>query len=119
MSSQFNYKSYSIAALRRASYRTPMRNIALQRARVSRGIYECAHCKKHFNRKFVQVDHIIPIVDPLTGWVNLDHFAERLFCPVEGLQVLCLVDHKEKTASERIVRKDNNTLKHKKKKDVS
>lgn len=52
----------------------------------------------------VQVDHIVPIVAPDVGWVNLDSFAERLFCPTEGLQILCKPCHKLKTDSEKKIR---------------
>lgn len=101
----FNYKTFCIAALRRASYRTPMRNAALAKARIDKGIYECAICKEQglsvrHPRKNVQVDHIIPCVDPIVGWINLDEFASRLFCEVDGLQVICKPHHKEKSKQE-------------------
>lgn len=39
-------------------------------------------------RKEVQIDHIEP-AGSLKGFDDLPGFVERLFCEVDGLQVLC------------------------------
>lgn len=67
--------------------------------------YLCAECKGHFPNKEIQVDHILPVVDPKKGFISWDVFIERLFCTKENLQVLCLKCHKEKSKQEREDRK--------------
>jgi len=62
--------------------------------------YQCADCKKWFKGKEVQVDHIIPC-GSLKGWDDLVCFAQRLYCEVELLQVLCKKCHQEVTNKER------------------
>jgi len=48
----------------------------------------------------VQVDHIIPVIDPATGFTTWDAFIERLFCDRDNLQVLCTSCHDIKTKEE-------------------
>lgn len=116
----FDWLSYSRLALRRASYRTPARNAALTKARVARGLYECAECKRRglivqHPKKTIALDHIIPVVDPKLGWISLDDFAQKLLCDESNYQVLCKPHHQEKTNLERHVRAMHGTLKRKKK----
>ena len=102
---EFNLKNYLISVLRRASYRTPMRQQAFVAARVDRNTYTCAECKKTFARGEVKVDHIVPVraVDnPDWTW---DEFIARLFCDHTGLQILCEQDHTVKTKMENMLRK--------------
>jgi len=101
---KLNVKAFVIASLRRASYRWPARNEALNRARVSRGIYKCEQCGKHFKKKEIQLDHIEPVV-PVTGYTNLDDYAHRLLCNADGYSVLCIADHEVKTLHENLARK--------------
>jgi hypothetical protein len=68
--------------------------------------YVCNSCKKEFPSKEVNVDHILPVVDPITGFVDWNTFIDRLFCKEENLQVLCSKCHTEKTKQERQVRND-------------
>ena len=64
--------------------------------------YKCAKCGNWFSEKEISVDHIIP-VGTLKCAEDLPGFIERLFCEVEGLQVLCTEKcHSEKTQNERI-----------------
>jgi 5-methylcytosine-specific restriction endonuclease McrA len=63
--------------------------------------YECSSCKEHFVNTDIQVDHILPVVDPKKGFINWDTFIERLFCTKENLQVLCKACHKDKTNLEK------------------
>jgi hypothetical protein len=62
--------------------------------------YMCNACKKWFPAKSTNVDHIIP-VGALSCADDLPGFVERLFCEVEGLQVLCTECHDVKTKNEK------------------
>jgi 5-methylcytosine-specific restriction endonuclease McrA len=62
--------------------------------------FKCAKCKEHFPDKEVQVDHIIP-AGTLKHYKDLAGFVERLFCEIEGFQVLCTTCHNIKTQNER------------------
>jgi hypothetical protein len=60
--------------------------------------YQCAHCKKWFPEKEIEVDHIVE-AGSLRNGDDVKTFIERLFCERDGLQVLCKnTCHKEKTA---------------------
>jgi 5-methylcytosine-specific restriction endonuclease McrA len=63
----------------------------------------CAKCGNHYPLKEAAVDHITP-VGTLKSFDDLPGFVERLFCGVEGLQVLCETCHNEKTQEERRTR---------------
>lgn len=56
---------------------------------------------KKLRVKNVFVDHIIPVVDPVTGFLSWDEVVERMFCEKDGLQVLCKACHDKKTQDER------------------
>lgn len=99
------FKSFIINTLRRASYRWSPRGEAMKLARIERGQYECASCEEIFKNKDIQVDHIAPIVDPKRGFTTWDEYIARMFCPVEGFQVLCKPCHEKKTNKEKDVRK--------------
>lgn len=83
-------------------------------ARVARGLYECKECKQHVaptyrdgkNRKQnIFVDHIIPIVDPATGFTNWDDCIQRMFCEKDNLQLLCKDCHDVKSEKEKEIAK--------------
>ena len=67
--------------------------------------YRCVTCEGVFIAADVQVDHINPVVDPKKGFVSWDVYITRMFCEIEGLQVMCKPCHKEKTAQEKLKRK--------------
>lgn len=118
MSKPFKVKAFALAALRRASYRLRSRTDALKAAKVARNCYRCNHCKQIFGRKEVQLDHILPVVDPIQGWENFDVFIERLFVTDPAkFQVLCREDHKIKSKSETAIRKFHRDAKKKKTKE--
>lgn len=109
------FRSFVISALRAASRRWPVKWTVLKAAFVGRTInketgklaqhYKCADCKGNFPAASVVVDHIDPVVDTMTGFVDWDTYIERMYCEADGLQVLCKPCHKEKTALERKERK--------------
>jgi hypothetical protein len=108
------------SALRAASNRYPPKFEVKKAARVERGIYLCAGYQKKPHKVTASlpapkgkkrridnavVDHIIPVGGPDDpgGWSGV---IDRMFCPVSGLQVLCHACHSQKTADERIQRKN-------------
>lgn len=93
------------AALRRASYRWPFRNIATTKARVERGVYRCASCLELVRNKDKKLDHVDPVVIPEKGHEGWDKFVERLFIGLDGWQVLCAQCHSTKTKEENDRRK--------------
>jgi len=115
MARVFNRKSWIIAALRRASYRYPPRNQAKIASRRARGEYECSQCHGLFGPKEIQLDHIVPVI-PIEGFTGWDTYVERLFCELEGYQVLCKDCHSTKTIEENKKRKEIKDLTKPKKK---
>lgn len=100
--------------LRRLSYQWPPRREAIKRARTERGVYKCASCEGSFGPKEIQLDHIKPVVDEEIGFVDWDTYIDRLFCSVDGFQVLCKTCHGAKTYLEQEIRKQ---VKHENKKE--
>lgn len=100
-----NRKTFVTGSLRRASLRWPPRNEALKKARVDRGLYRCAMCENTFKRDEVHIDHILPVINPSIGFNGWDDFIDKLFCDVDGFQILCKMDHEIKTMLEDEMRK--------------
>lgn len=108
-------KAFIIMQLRKTSYRWPARNEALLRARDKQlrvkgrlvWHYRCVRCSPDVihTRKQVQVDHVVPVVDPLKGFTTWDDYINRMFCSADGFQILCIAHHKEKTEAENLERK--------------
>jgi 5-methylcytosine-specific restriction endonuclease McrA len=104
-------KSFLLPILRRASMRWWAANQALADARVSRGVYKCAGCGELFKREQIHIDHIEPVI-PVDGtFTDWNTFIERLFCPPEGFQILCIGCHESKTQLENIARDANKSIK--------
>lgn len=109
------FKSFVTSALRAASRRWPPKYKALKEAFIGKQVnaktgkmamhYKCAECKKLYVAADVQVDHILPVVDPKKGFVSWDSFIDRIFCEIENLQVMCKPCHKIKTDQEKLERK--------------
>lgn len=99
-----NFRSWIVSKLRRASYAWPPRSEAMKRARVARGVYECAQCHEHFGNKEIKVDHIHPVV-PFEGFTTWDDYISRMFCDADGFQIVCTNCHDSKTAVEKEMRK--------------
>lgn len=78
--------------------------------------YKCAMCQELFSQKFVQVDHIDPVVPLHTteAKMSYDDLVKRICCPKNNLQVLCSTPlklnnnnpscHKIKTDEENFIR---------------
>ena len=62
--------------------------------------YQCKQCQQWFAEKNVNVDHITP-AGTLRTAADLPEFVERLFCEIDGLQVLCSTCHDKKTKQEK------------------
>jgi len=67
--------------------------------------YECDICHGLFTSKEIDIDHIFPVIDIVTGFVDWNTYIERLFCDVENLAALCKQCHSEKTKIEVQMRK--------------
>ena len=101
----FVLQRFIFAGLRKLSRFYPLKNEALKKARVAPATFQCAACKKEFDRSSVNVDHIDPVIDPKTGFRCWCEYISRLFCGVEGLQVLCKECHDKKTFAEAKIRR--------------
>lgn len=110
------FNSFIKNTLRAATQRWGPKSVAKSKARVSRGFYKCAECEETITAtiknekgrrvKNAIVDHIIPIIDPAVGFTTWGECIERMFCEVEGLQVLCLKCHTVKSNEERRIAAD-------------
>lgn len=96
----FSLQKWLIQWLRRGSYRTGVYSEVKSRARVSRGSYRCAYCKKLFRNGEYAVDHIAPVVDTARGFVDWNTYISRLYVAADGLQLLCHECHTEKSTRE-------------------
>lgn len=107
--------AFITSALRAGMRRWPPKWMALEDACVGSLVnpktgrkakhYKCAMCGNLFVAKDVEVDHVLPVVDPVAGFVSWDEFIKRLYCSKENLQVLDKKCHALKTTSERQARK--------------
>lgn len=109
------FRSWIVSILRKGSMRWGPKGEALRKARVSRGKYLCAGCKKVVPSskliegkrvKNVFADHIHPVVDPTEGFTTWDNFISRLFVEEDGYQILCADCHSKKTEEERLIAKE-------------
>ena len=88
----------------------PRQNALLEARRHYSGVnkaqkweYMCAFCGKWFMQKEVEVDHVVS-AGSLTCGDDLKGFVERLFSE-GGWRVLCKKCHKDRTTSERMLKK--------------
>lgn len=106
----FPLDKYILAALKRIWKWYPARKEALLNALVEVGgveKYVCAKCLESFVRKWVRVDHILPVVDPVKGFEGWDVYIKRLFCHISNLQILCCACHNKKTIEENKIRRQH------------
>ena len=108
---QARFNSFIKGILRAATYKWGPKQSIKKAARVSRGIYLCAgydipphevpltlppkEGKKRIPN--IEVDHIIPVIDPKEGFVSWDKVILRMFCEENNLQILCKECHKRKS----------------------
>ena len=107
------FRGYIISALRKASMWWKPKQEVLGEARVERGKYKCAACWevwpkslpplpwKKRKRNNAQLDHIVPVIDPLKWFESYDKWIERCFVEKEWWQVLCRECHYNKTQEEK------------------
>jgi 5-methylcytosine-specific restriction endonuclease McrA len=79
---------------------------AVARAKLGVNQYRCESCKKTVIYKLIEVDHVHPVINPVTGYQGLAEWAKRLNCPASELQVLCDSCHKAKSKGENKVRRE-------------
>lgn len=101
-----NFRPWLINKLRRLSYQWPARKEAIKKARIERGKYKCATCEGIFGPKEIQADHIEPVIDPHTGFVDWNTYIDRLFCDTDLYQILCKGCHTIKSSFENYIRDD-------------
>lgn len=102
--SEARYFGFIRSALRAAFRKWGPKHDAKQAAKVAHNTYVCAQCDGWFGASQVEVDHIEP-AGSLKNFDDLAGFTERLFCEVDGFQVLCLPCHAKKTQKEKDERK--------------
>lgn len=103
------FRGFIMSTLRRSSrYWAPATECKAD-ARMERGVYLCAICKKATRAKDIKIDHIEPVV-PLEGFTNWGDIIERMFCEKDGFQTVCESCHDIKTLEEREIRKINKKL---------
>ncbi len=114
------FKGWIISLLRRGTMKFPPRNECLKAAKTEKKInektgrmaqhFKCAGCGGECTSTNVVADHISPVVDPDVGFIDWNTYIERMFCPVDNLQVLCNNGenscHHKKTKQEREWRKN-------------
>ena len=74
--------------------------------------YQCNSCKNWFPDKDIQLDHIIPVVNPkdtnnYTEEEFIGKFAVSLLCYEDGWQNLCNPCHDAKTEKENKIRMES------------
>lgn len=51
--------------------------------------FQCEICGNWFMRKHTAIDHVDPVINPETGFVDWNTFIERLDCDISNLQCIC------------------------------
>jgi hypothetical protein len=71
-----------------------------------RTMFECAGCGECYVREETAADHIDPVVDPATGFIDWNTYINRLFCDVLNYQILCKSCHLSKSTVENEERRE-------------
>lgn len=100
--------AFTIATMRRASFRWKARGVAAKASRTPWGFFkngnqkyghQCNICKEIFKEKNTVMDHIEPVVTS-DGYADIETWISRLLCYEEGWSRLCKPCHDEKSAGE-------------------
>ncbi len=99
------YLAWIRSCLRAKSLRWPPRNTALELARRpysgpnkrQKWEFQCAICLEWFKKDDVVVDHYPEEAGSILSVEDIGPFAERLYCEVGNLRVLCEFDHRVHT----------------------
>ena len=105
MPKTWNERTQIVNALRKVWRNSPPRRDALKAVALGKGWWKCSACKKKSEKP--KIDHIIPVVDTSTGFIDWNTYINRLFCVADNLQVLCSSCHEKKTKEEKKERKLN------------
>lgn len=104
------YFKYVKSQLRRIWSWSPERKAAKKRALVTKDgrgneLFRCERCNASpLTRKQVDIDHIDE-ADNVGEWKGWDDFITKLFCPADGLMVLCKTCHAAKTVVNNKIRR--------------
>lgn len=120
----FNTKNWLISALRRMSLRYPPANRARNRTKevyfilskkgksLRRVKFTCEICgTKDLKSKEVELDHIVPLVDPKIGFTDWNTYLEKYLIQEADFQLICIPCHRIKTAKETEQRVETRELK--------
>ena len=111
-------KSFIVSALRQATMKWGPMQQCLKNAKPRRGVGVCDNCNTEGpvsldpeitdgkRIKNLIADHIEPIIDPATGFVDWNSWIERAFVELDGFQALCRKCHTKKTAEEKAIAKE-------------
>jgi len=111
---KFNRNAWLTSQLRRISSRYPpfyefynlhkeVYYITSKKGKQLRRVrFLCNKCNNKFPKKQIRLDHIIPCKQQDE---NIWQFAERLFCEVNNIQLLCKTCHDAKSKEENKLRK--------------
>jgi hypothetical protein len=112
------FNSFIKGLLRRGAQHWPPKYAVKKAAWVRRGIYLCAGYERDAheipltlngeNNTFI--DHIEPVIDPVSGFEGWDMVIRRMFVEKEGMQLLCKDCHQKKTGNERSLAKQSRAL---------
>lgn len=99
----WNLKTKIVQALRRVWFYSPERAAVVKRCKVSKNKYKCEGCGEITEK--IQVDHIVPVVNPNDGFKDWNTYISQLFVSETQQQGLCKVCHTAKTLVEQNLRK--------------
>lgn len=104
-----------INKIRQVSQWWPYKNKAKNKAKVSVQIgffkngkpkfkvkYKCEACGDVHDK--IEMDHIIPVVDTLAGFVDWSSYINNMLCTDENYSALCHTCHQVKTQRENLMR---------------
>lgn len=88
------HHKYLFAAIRRVWGWYGERKKAKSRAQIGPNMWRCEMCDaRPLGQKERDVDHIVPCM-PTSGWDgDWTGYINRMFCPADGLRVLCKTCH--------------------------